>query len=387
MHTVVVAAADRQEVVEVGWAAVLPPPDVMHLRASEPRLTARDRGGRVQGPQHPSLRGAGEPLGATQVPVLGRRPHRDHMHLCPSRERHGVRRRAGRRAAPSRRSACRPGSTWGPLSTTTIRPWACHGAAIARQQRDHREPGEILLPLDRIVGPRRRGLARRTAGRPRLGCAVIFHRVHRVAREVTPNIPESRSTHDRHRIDRFCRTGSSSPCRRRTSTRRRRSNSLAGNDRASPTRASMRGGQLTPGASRRPGATHGSPRRRGNRHVAGPARRHGTPELHSASVRPRSITRSPVLQRDVRRVGEDLRAVAGLDLERPADLDVEPVEPRPQPARCSRRTPSSACAISGRGIARGELARRAPRRPPALLPQTSNDQHQWGRISNTSSII
>ncbi len=80
VHSVVMPAADRQQVVEIGGAAVLPPPDVMDLAAS--RTAPDSRGSRTvdRAPQHSTLRGARQALPSPQIEI-GRWPHRHDMRL------------------------------------------------------------------------------------------------------------------------------------------------------------------------------------------------------------------------------------------------------------------------------------------------------------------
>ena len=285
----VVAVADRQEVVEVGGAAVLPPPDVMHLGAGEPHLAARDRTRRVQGSQHSPLGGAGETLGASEVEGAG-----GQIATMCSRAR-----------AATSRSTSSGRSTGSPQSTSGGRRRRLGGvddhdelgladrSPAAGQQRDHREPGEVLLLLDRIVGAVVGSMCGEQPLDLVLDALVDLDGVERVARGRPGTSPRAAPP-----TTATAPTASDAPVRRRLAggaprpagAARTRSPATTGPHRPDHRRSR----RARPDAWRRRGATLGSPRRMGARHLAGTDA--ASIAGSTRKVRPRSTTRSPVLR-------------------------------------------------------------------------------------------
>ena len=335
----------------IGQAAVLPGPDVMNPE----RLNRTSHRGSHAGTA-PEQRRCGTEVAASEVEI-GRRPHRNHTLARATSGEHAVGRSTG---VPNR-------------------PWASVGRPGSHRLR-RRAPGFSVPPLPTSSGspqageillfhPDRRDTvgysARRTAGGPRPDALVDLDRVQRSRR--SPEHPRDalnpRSPTDRLLLARLLIVALQAPNLGLEPllvlVRRQRARvthpPVDDRDKFATTRL----GNL----AQRSGRCIDMRRR----HVTGA---HRSRDRGQHPQRLASLNDSvPGRQRHVRGICEGLGAVARLRLERPAKVDIDAVEPRPQPAD---RASSSAARSQSRHRARRSPI--TPERPPAPLPQSST-QH------------
>ena len=255
-EVLVMAVADRQQVVEVGGAAVLPPPDVMHLAASR---TARSQ---------PGIAHVGYSARSTRrCAALASRWLRPRSRSAGgqiattwslARAATSAARRAGRSTGSPQSTVGLPSASTWVASTTTMSsglPDRCRRRRAAA--RCTASPARYCWRLDRIVGR----VVRDAVGEQPVDLVV------------DPLVDPHRGQRDRSAMD--ARRTSRTPARPTTATgstsscgcRRRRLASgaprpstaartrCAGNDRASSTRPSMIDAS-SPRRPWRPGATH-----------------------------------------------------------------------------------------------------------------------------------